>query len=135
VWVEDFKYHLAMALRAVGVGIAAVAWASVLASQAQQTGNFRSYAQVGAATLAALIVQLFAGLPPSATVAALLRPFERDIVAVAREDAGPDIELQQLYVARITALATVRIHQGANVPRDRRAWFRAISRLAQINER
>jgi hypothetical protein len=134
VWVEDVRYDLAMALRAVGVGIVAVAWASALGSEAQQSSDIRSYAEVAAIVVSVLIVQLLTWLPPSATVRDLLKPMERDIVAVARERAYGDAELLQLYIARITAMATVRIRQGANVPRDRRAWLRGLLRLAELDE-
>jgi hypothetical protein len=134
VWVEDLKFHMAMALRAVGVALAVVAFASVLGSEAQQSSDIRSYAQVGAAIVTLLVVQLLTFLPPSATVAELLRPFERDIVAVAREGARGDSDRIDLLIARITALATVRIRQGANLPRDRRAWLRGLLRLAEADE-
>ena len=49
VWVEDFNFHLARALRVVGVGLAAVAWASVIGSEAQQPADTRAYLQVAAA--------------------------------------------------------------------------------------
>ena len=134
VWVEDVRFDFAMALRAVGVGIAAVAWASALASEAQQVSDIRSYAQVAAVIVSVLVVHWLTWLPPSATVRDLLKPMERDIVSIAREHSGGDAELQLLYIARITAMAAVRIRQGANVPRDRRAWLRALLRLTEIDE-
>ena len=134
VWVEDFKYHLAMALRAVGIGIAAVAWASALASEAQQVSDTRAYAEVAAACVCLLIVHLFTHLPPSWTVSDLLKPLDRDIVAVARERSGGDAQLQAEYVAAIRALATERIRNGASVPRDRRGWVRGLSRLAEADK-
>jgi hypothetical protein len=134
VWVEDFKYHLAMALRAVGIGIVAVAWASALASEAQQVTDTRAYAEVGAAVVCLLIVHLFTRLPPSWTVTDLLKPLDRDIVAVARERSGGDARLQAESAAAIRALATERIRNGANVPRDRRAWVRGLSRLAEADQ-
>ena len=134
VWVEDVRFEFAMALRAVGVGIAAVAWASALASEAQQNTDIRAYAEVGCVVISVLVVQWLTWMPPSATVRDILKPAERDIVAVAREHSGGDPELLQLYIARITAMATIRIRQGANVPRDRRAWLRALARLSEIHE-
>lgn len=130
IWLEDLKYDLAMALRAVGIGLAAVAWASVLGSEAQQSADVRAYAQVGAAVLSVCIVQWLTALPPSAKLVDLLRPFERDVLAVARERSGGDAERMQALATRITDLAAGRIRGGANVPRDRRAWLRLLARLA-----
>lgn len=134
LWLEDFKYHLAMAMRAVGVGLIAVAWASALASEAQQVNDARAYAEVAAVCVSLLIVHLLTQLPPSWTVKDLLKPLDRDIVAVARERSGGDAQRQAEYVAAIRALATERIRHGANVPRDRRAWVRGLSRLAEVNQ-
>jgi hypothetical protein len=130
LWVEDFKYQLAMALRVVGVGLAAVAWISVLGSEFQQGADARTIAQVGAAIVAVCVAQLFTGQPPSATIVDLLRPFERDILAVAKERAHGDPDQADFFAARIAALAAVRIRRGADLPRDRRAWLRALARLA-----
>jgi hypothetical protein len=134
VWVADLTYHLAMALRAVGIGLAAVAWASALGSEAQQSGDLRSYALVATAGLAVLVVQWLTAPPPSFTVVGLLRPLERDIVFVAREQARGDMDRMQLLVAEIAGLAAVRIRGGANLPRDRRAWLRALLRLAETDQ-
>ena len=131
VWVEDVRYHLAMAMRAVGVALAAVAFASVLGSEAQQNADIRSYAQVATVIVVLMVVHWLTRLPPSATLVDVLRPFERDIVTVARERAGQDPEHLRLLIARITALAAVRIRQGANPPGDRRGWLRAISAAAE----
>lgn len=65
-WVADFTFQLARALRVVGVAIVVVAWASVLASEAQQSAEIRSLVQVGASVGAVLVAQWFTGLPPSA---------------------------------------------------------------------
>ena len=130
IWLEDLKYDLVMALRAVGVGLAAVAWASVLGSEAQQSADVRAYAQVGAAVLSVCIVQWLTALPPSANLKDLLRPFERDVLAVARERSGGDAERMQTLARHLTDLAAERIRRGANVPRDRRAWLRLLARLA-----
>ncbi len=127
IWVEDLKYHLAMAMRTVGIGLAAVAWASVLGSEAQQSADVRSYAQVGAAVLSVCIAQWLTALPPSTSVAELLLPFERDILTVARERAGGGAERTQLIAGQIKALAAARIRRGGNLPRDRRAWLRALA--------
>jgi hypothetical protein len=130
IWLEDFKYHVAIALRAVGIGLGVVAWASVLGSEAQQSADVRAYAQVGAAVLGVCITQWLTALPPSASAQNLLRPFERDILAIARECAGGDPEQAKLLAARIAALAVERLDRGANLPHDRRAWLRALARLA-----
>ena len=129
--VEDLQFYFARSLRAVGIGLAAVAWASALSNQAQQTADVRTAVEVVAAIVAVAISQWFTGLPPSASVVDLLQPYERDILAVAREQSHGDTERMEFLVARIAAVATVRIRRGANVPtRDRRAWFRALGRLA-----
>jgi hypothetical protein len=133
ILAEDIKFHLSRALRVVGVGLAAVAWASVLGSEAQQNADIRAYAQVATAILAVCITQWFTAPPPSATLVDLLRPFERDIIAAARERAGGDLDRLKLLVTRIAALAAARIQQGADVPRDRRAWLRALARLAALD--
>jgi hypothetical protein len=134
VWVEDLRYHFAMALRAVGIGIVAVAWASTLSSEAQQASDLRAYLEVGAAVVSVLIAQLLTALPPSATITDLLRPMQRDINFVARERAGGDAQLQAQYVAAISALAAERIRAGANIPRDRRRWLRTLSDLADAHQ-
>ena len=134
VWLEDVRFHMAIALRAVGLGMVVVAWASVLGSEAQQGSELRAYAEVGAASLSLLVIHCLTSLPPSATITDLLRPLERDILAVARERARGDAALQAACVRAITDLARERIRNGANVPRDRRAWVRALLRLAEANQ-
>jgi hypothetical protein len=130
-WVEDLKFHFAGALRAVGIGLAAVAWASALSSEAQQNADVRSAAQVAAAIVGVCISQWFTRLPPSATGVELLRPFERDIRAVAREQAPGNPRRREVLVARIGSLAAVRLRGGARVgAHDRRDWVRALGRLA-----
>jgi hypothetical protein len=123
-----------MALRAVGVGLIAVAWASALTSEAQQVTDTRAYIQVTAAAVSLLVVHLITHLPPSWTGAGLLEPMERDITAVAREQAPGDSARQAEHAAAIRALALERIRDGANVPRDRRAWLRGLSRLAESDQ-
>jgi hypothetical protein len=78
LWVEDLKFHLARALRVVGIGLVAVAWVSVIGSEAQQSADTRAYAQVIAAVLAVLVTQWFTRLPPSA----------RGVVSRARPPGG-----------------------------------------------
>jgi hypothetical protein len=130
-WIDDVQFYFAYALRAVGIGLVAVAWASALGSEAQQNAEIRSVLQVAAAIVGVVIAQWLTGLAPSATVVDLLQPFERDILAVAREQAHGNAERLEFLVARIATLAAVRIRRGANVPtQDRRAWFRALGRLA-----
>ena len=86
-WIDDLQFYFAYALRAVEIGLVAVAWASALGSEAQQNADVRTAAQVAAAIVAVVISQWFTGLAPSATVVDLLQPFERDILAVARKQA------------------------------------------------
>jgi hypothetical protein len=131
IWVEDFKHHLAMALRAVGISLGAVAWTSVLGSEGQQSADVRGYAQVGAAVLSVCIVQWLSGLPPSASIDDLLRPLQRDILTVARERAAGDPAQAKLLARRIADLAAERILRGANPPRDLRAWLRALAQRAE----
>jgi hypothetical protein len=130
LWVEDFKFHLARALRAVGVALGAVAWVSVLGYEAQQSTEVRTYAIVATAVLGVCITQWFAGLPPSARVVDVLRAFERDIIAVAREHAGGDARRLERLLPAMVALAAVRIERIGGVPRDRREWLRAVARMA-----
>jgi hypothetical protein len=134
VWLADFQFHLTMAARAVGVGLVAVAWASALTSEAQQISDTRAYLQVVAAVASLVVVALVTPLPPSWTGSDLLKPLERDIFAVARERADGDPVRQAEYAAAIRTLAIERIRDGANVPRDRRAWIRALSRLAESDQ-
>ena len=131
LWVEDLKYHLAMALRAVGVGLAAVAWASALGSEAQQSADARAYAQVGAAILSVAVVQWLTRLAPSVELVDLLRPMERDILAVARERAGSDADRVPRLAGALAALAYARLRQVGTMPRDRRAWLRVLARLLE----
>ena len=124
--MEDLKYHVVMALRAVGLGVVIVAWASALASEAQQISDTRAYVEVGAAVVGLLVVHILTRLPPSWTVTDLLERLERDMAVVAREYATD--------VSTVRALATQRVRGGANIPRDRRAWLRALLRLAQADQ-
>ena len=129
LWVDDLKYYLGRALRAVGVGLAAVAWASVLASEAQQYNDLRWYAMVAVGAIAVLVTHAFSGLPPSARPRDVVRDMERDIQAVAREQAPADPEQQRVEMVRIATLAVERVRAGANVPKDRRAWLSALASL------
>jgi hypothetical protein len=134
VWMVDFQFHLTMALRAVGVGLVAVMWASALTSEAQQISDTRAYIQVVAAVASLLVIALLTHLPPSWTGADVLKPLERDIAAVARERAHGDPTRQAEDAAALRELAIERIRDGANVPRDRRAWLRTLLRLAESDQ-
>lgn len=132
VWQADLAFHFANAARAVGLGLAAVAWASALSNEAQQNPDIRTAVQVAAAIVGVAISQFLTRLPPSATVVDLLQPFEKDILAVAREYARGDAEQMAFLVARIAARAAVHIRRGAVIPAraaDRRAWLRALAQV------
>jgi hypothetical protein len=120
-------------MRAVFIGIVVVAWASALASEAQQITDTRAYIEVAAAITALVVVHIVTRSPPSLTLTELLKPLERDILALAREKTR-DATLQTEYASAIRAAAAKRIREGANVPRDRRAWLRALSRLAETDQ-
>ncbi|HEV7663589.1 MAG TPA: hypothetical protein VGQ62_08650 [Chloroflexota bacterium] len=130
LWVDDFKFHLAKGLRCAGIALAAVAWASVLGAEAQQSADVRTLGLTVSAIVAVVIAQLFTGLPPSASVIGIVRSMERDIVTAARERAGGDSQRLQELVARISSVAAVRISRTGKVPSDRRAWLRALAGLA-----
>jgi hypothetical protein len=134
VWLEDLKFQLAVALRAAGIGLAAVAWASALASEAQQSTEVRSFALVASAIVGVAVCQWFTDLPPSATIAGLLRPFERDFINIARERADGDAERMQMLVTRMATLAAVRMRRGGSVPNDHRAWLRTLARLVVLRQ-
>ncbi len=134
IWLADFKSHFVVAVRAVGIGFIVVGWASALASEAQQTTDFRAYLEVGAAIVAVVLLQMLGPAPPSASPAGLLRPLERDIVAVARERSGGNAGATAEWAARLRELAIERLEAGANLPRDRRGWLRALLRLAEAYE-
>jgi hypothetical protein len=94
----------------------------------------RAYAVVLAAAVSTLVVQWLTAPPPSFTVVSLVRPMERDIVFVAREHARGDLERVPPLVAELAVLAAARIRGGANLPRDRRAWLRALLNLAETDQ-
>jgi hypothetical protein len=60
----------------------------------------------------------------------LIRSYERDILAAARDRAGGDVARMHMLAERIAMLAVVRLRTGGTLPSDRRAWFRALARLA-----
>lgn len=127
LWVDDAMFHLANALRSVGVGLATAAWVSVLTAHVQLPADARTYAGIGASLFAAALTHLFFGSqPPSMTVVDLLKPMERDMLAVARERSA-DPEDVQFVAAALAARAAADIRHGRRVPRDRRAWFRALA--------
>jgi hypothetical protein len=94
------------------------------------SADVRTVSQVAAAIVGVVISQWFTRLPPSASAADALRPLEKDILAVAREQAHGDPERMRLMTARIMMLAVVRLRRGGNLPGDRRAWLRTLARLA-----
>jgi hypothetical protein len=121
-------FHLAQALRSVGVGLATAAWVSVLMAHLQVSTDVRTYAGIGASLLATALTQLlFGGPPPSMTVVDILQPIERDILVVAREQARGDPEQVRYVAAHVVAQAAARIRQGRRLPRDRRAWLRSLA--------
>ncbi len=61
------------------------------------------------------------------TVVDLLQPLERDILAVAREHADGDAETIRFIAATLAVRAAADIRHGRRLPRDRRAWFRALA--------
>jgi low temperature requirement protein LtrA len=130
--LADLRFCFGRALRVVGIALTAVAWVSVLASEAQQNSDTRALLAVAAAGLGVLIGHLFTGLPPSARVAALVRGWHKDIAAslrdVVRDD--PTLRMDADVVERTTALAIARIEAAGRVPHDRRAWLRIVARLA-----
>jgi hypothetical protein len=134
VWLADLEFHLATALRAVGIGLVAVVWASALASEAQQLTDTRAYVEVAMVVATLLVVHWLTPMPPSWSAASLLEPLQRDMLAVARERAPGDPSRQADYVAAMRRLAEARIRGGANLPRDRRAWLRALSDLADTDQ-
>jgi hypothetical protein len=128
VWLDDSMFHLANALRSVGVGLATAAWVSVLTAHIQLPTDARTYAGIGASLLAAAATHLLFGTrPPSMTVVDLLQPLERDILAVAREHADGDAETIRFIAATLAVRAAADIRHGRRLPRDRRAWFRALA--------
>jgi len=130
LWLDDVVYHLGLALRAVGVGLAAVTWVSFLTLHVQSPTNTRAYFMLAATLIGVFVVQLLGGLPPSVTVVDLLQPLERDVLAVAREKARGDSEAVHFLAARIATHAAVAVRNGNGVPKDRRAWFRTIAQSA-----
>jgi hypothetical protein len=136
IWLDDAMFHLANALRSVGVGLATAAWTSVLSAHLQLPTDVRTYAGIGLSLFAAAATHVFFGArPPSMTVVELLQPLERDILAVARERAGGDGEAVRFLAARVAAQAAVGVRQGARLPRDRRAWLRSLAAQAPLGDR
>ena len=134
LWVEDLKYHLVVAMRAVGIALMVVTWASALSSEAQQVSDTRAYLQVAGAVASLIVAHVMTQLPPSWTLKDLLKPLDRDILAIAREQARGNAAKQVAYVAAMHALAVERLRGGANLPRDRRAWLRGLLRLAEADQ-
>jgi hypothetical protein len=131
LWVIDAQFHLANALRSVGIGLATAAWISVLTAHIQVPGDARAYFGVGATLLATAAAQVFWGTwPPSQTVVELLRSYERDILFAARELSGGDAEHARLLAARIAVCAAAALRKEQRMPADHRAWFRCLGRQA-----
>ena len=61
--VEDFKFHLTAAMRAVGIGLVLLAWVSVLGSEAQLNSDMLIYVEIGAALIGVTVAQWFTSLP------------------------------------------------------------------------
>jgi len=128
IWLEDGTFHLAAALRSVGVGLATAAWVSLLTAHIQLPTDARTYAGIGASLVATALTQiLFGGPPPSMTVVDLLQPHERDVLAVARERSAGDPEELRYVAAQVVAQAAEGIRHGRPMPRDRRAWLRGLA--------
>jgi hypothetical protein len=136
LWLDDGMFHLANALRSVGVGLATAAWTSVLSAHVQLPTDVRTYAGIGLSLFAAAVTHvIFGARPPSMTVVELLQPLERDILAVARERAGGDAETIRFLAATVAAHAAVGVRQGGRLPRDRRAWLRSLAAQAPLGDR
>lgn len=127
LWVIDAEFHLAHALKSVGVGLATAAWVSVLTAHLQLPADWRTYAGIGCSLLATAVAQVFLGRPPSMDLVAVLRPLERDLLAVARELSQGDREAAQVVASKIAMHATTELQRNGTVPRDARAWFRSLA--------
>jgi hypothetical protein len=128
IWLEDGTFHMAAALRAVGVGLATAAWMSVLTAHIQLPTDARTYAGIGASLVATALTQiLFGSRPPSMTVVDLLQPIERDILAVARERSAGDPEELRFVAAQVVAQAAGETRHNRRLPHDRRAWLRSLA--------
>src|SRR5918992_1522646 len=102
LWLEDATFHFANALRGVGVGLAAALWASMLSLHLQwPAASQRAYLLLACLVLGALVMHVFGGLPPSATVVDVLQPLERDMLAAARERARGDPEKMYLLASQL----------------------------------
>lgn len=136
IWLDDGMFHLANALRSVGVGLATAAWTSVLSAHVQLPTDVRTYAGIGLSLFAAALTHIvFGARPPSMTVVELLKPLERDILAVARERAGGDPETVRFLAATVAAHAAAAVRQGVRVPTDRRVWLRSLAAQAPLDTR
>lgn len=130
LWLADLRFCLAQAARVVGIALAAIAWASVLGSEAQLGTDLRALLTVVASVAAVLIAQAVTGLPPSARIDAIVRAWRQDIELAVRDVVGQDAGRRAELIPRCTALAIARIERTGRLPRDKRAWLRVIARLA-----
>ena len=128
--MADLRFCVARCLRVVGIALTAVAWASVLGSEAQQTSDQRALLTVAAAVLSVVIGHLFTGRPPSARVAELVGGWQKDVTSLAREVLGGDDRRVPDVAQRSIALAIARIEMTGRVPYDRRSWLRLVVRIA-----
>jgi hypothetical protein len=116
-------------LKSVGVGLATAAWVSVLTAHLQLPTDVRTYAGIGCSLLATAVAQVFLGRPPSMDLLEVLRLLERDLLAVAREfcPTPGDPDAVRVVATRIAAQAATALQHSGRVPRDARAWFRALA--------
>jgi hypothetical protein len=132
VWVIDAQFHLANALRSVGVGLATAAWVSVLTAHIQLPGDVRIYVGVGLSLLATALAQLMWGRsPPSGNIVELLRTYDRDILLAAREASGGNPAHARQIVVWIAVCAAESLRREQRMPADQRAWFRCLGRQAR----
>ena len=125
VWLQDLKFHVAVAIRSVGVGLMAVAWTSSLTAPAPVPADFRVFLILAAALVGIVASQLLTGRPPSLSARVLLQPYEKDLVAVAKAQAPSDPQRLLDALARYV-VRTFRV-RGA-LPADHRTWLGLVAR-------
>ena len=87
LWLADAAYHLGHALRSVGCGLAAAAWASVVTAHLELSADLRAYIGIGALGAGVATAQLFGGRPPSIARSGL--------AASDRHQAGDQLQVRQ----------------------------------------